>query len=254
MESEQTQPLQSPSRPIIAPSPALSQTSTVFDSTPHPPRQRATFARLASVDDGQYTVIKNHEDDITDASPYNDDHDSSTAHGLGIHVDRNAGASTDDLKKDFGVDEHELRMGSPKSARKASAYSSQSSFPQSTAYEPDIQRLRNRRSFAESLKAVYDGEFSEILLVVCKRMAYTKLTGDNRFWTNRLLCCSPTFSSQPWKLAFDNDTGSSGLLNYHVWYLSHLGSARTTVQLDPERWRHDALHCGPTHSFLCQND
>jgi hypothetical protein len=174
MESEQTRPLQSQSQPIIAPSPALSQTSTIFDSTPRPPRQRATFARLASVDDGQYTVIKNHEDDITNASPYNNDHDTSSSHGLGIHVDKDAGASTDDLKKDFGVDEHELRMWSPKSARKASAYSSQSSFPQSTAYEPDIQRLRNRRSFAESLKAVYDGEFSESSLGICKPITYVE--------------------------------------------------------------------------------
>jgi hypothetical protein len=162
MESEQTQPLHSPHRPTVTPSPALSQTSTVFESTPRPPRQRATFARLASVDDGQYTVIKNHEDDITDASPYNNDHDILSSHGLGIHIDRDAGVSTDDLKKSFGVDEHEIPMWSPKSARKASAYSSQSSFPQSTAYEPDIQRLRNRRSFAESLKAVYDGESAKL--------------------------------------------------------------------------------------------
>ncbi|KAI4743712.1 hypothetical protein E4T50_05909 [Aureobasidium sp. EXF-12298] len=159
MESEQREPLHSPPQAIITPSPALSQTSTVFDSTPRPPRQRATFARLASVDDGQYTVIKNHEDDITDASPYNDDQNTihTEAHGLGIHFDKDAGAQPDDLKKGFGVDEHELPMWSLKSARKASAFSSQSSFPQTTAYEPDIQRLRNRRSFAESLKAVYDG-------------------------------------------------------------------------------------------------
>jgi hypothetical protein len=171
MASEQTQPLHSPPQVIIAPSPALSQTSTVYDSTPRPPRHRATFARLASVDDGQYTVIKNHEDDITDASPYNDDNEitHSTAHGLGISVDKGAGAQSDDLKKSFGVDEHELPLWSPKSARKISAYSSQSSFPQTTAYEPDIQRLRNRRSFAESLKAVYDGKFSYLPIDVLQK-------------------------------------------------------------------------------------
>jgi len=164
MDSGQSQPLHSPPQVIISPSPALSQSSTVFDSTPRPPRQRATFARLASVDDGQYTVIKNHEDDITDASPYNDDH--NTAHsepqGLGISVDKNVAALEDDLKKGFGLDEHELPLWSPK--RKASAFSSQTSFPQTTAYEPDIQRLRNRRSFAESLKAVYDGKLFEVLI------------------------------------------------------------------------------------------
>lgn len=176
MDSEQTQPLHSPPQAIITPSPALSQTSTVFDSTPRPPRQRATFARLASVDDGQYTVIKNHEDDITDASPYNDDHITTVpdTHGLGIHFDKDAGAQADDLKKGFGVDEHELPMWSLKSARKASAFSSQSSFPQTTAYEPDIQRLRNRRSFAESLKAVYDGEFVESQLMVYKGIVCVK--------------------------------------------------------------------------------
>jgi hypothetical protein len=182
MDSEQSQPLHSPLQAIITPSPALSQTSTVFDSTPRPPRQRATFARLASVDDGQYTVIKNHEDDITDASPYNDDQITTQpeTHGLGIHFDKDAGAQPDDLKKGFGVDEHELPMWSLKSARKASAFSSQSSFPQTTAYEPDIQRLRNRRSFAESLKAVYDGEFSEILMDGlqrhCMRMETNRVT------------------------------------------------------------------------------
>ena len=174
MESEQSQPLHSPPQAIISPSPALSQSSTVFDSAPRPPRQRATFARLASVDDGQYTVIKNHEDDITDASPYNDD--SNTSHpetqGLGISIDKNVAALEDDLKKGFGLDEHELPMWSSK--RKASAFSSQSSFPQTTAYEPYIQRLRNRRSFAESLRAVYDGEFFQILISRlqkhCKRL------------------------------------------------------------------------------------
>jgi hypothetical protein len=176
MESEQREPLHSPPQAIITPSPALSQTSTVFDSTPRPPRQRATFARLASVDDGQYTVIKNHEDDITDASPYNDDRITTQpeTHGLGIHFDKDAGAQADDLKKGFGVDEHELPMWSLKSARKASAFSSQTSFPQTTAYEPDIQRLRNRRSFAESLKAVYDGEFVESRLMAYKGIVCVK--------------------------------------------------------------------------------
>lgn len=162
MESEQSRPLHSPPRAIVSPSPALSQSSTVFDSTPRPPRQRATFARLASVDDGQYTVIKNHEDDITDASPYHDGHPTThpEPQGLGISIDKDVAAFEDDLKKGFGLDEHELPMWTSK--RKASAFSSQSSFPQTTAYEPDIQRLRNRRSFAESLKAVYDGESSQI--------------------------------------------------------------------------------------------
>lgn len=163
MDSEQTQPLHSPPQAIITPSPALSQTSTIFDSTPRAPRHRATFARLASVDDGQYTVIRNHEDDITDASPYNDDHDTVKSHGLGIDFDKDAELDSIDLKKGFGVNEHELPRWSPRSAIKASAFSSQTSFPQGTAYESDTPRLRNRRSFAESLKAVYDGEFSEIV-------------------------------------------------------------------------------------------
>ncbi|KAI4738776.1 hypothetical protein E4T50_10765 [Aureobasidium sp. EXF-12298] len=153
MDSEQTQPLHSPPQAIVTPSPALSQASTIFDSTPRPPRQRATFARLASVDDGQYTVIKTHEDDITEASPYNDDDSTSKVNGLGINVDKEDSA---DLKKGFGVNEHELPMWSPRSAIKASAFSSQTSFPQGTASEYDAHRLRNRRSFAESLKAVYD--------------------------------------------------------------------------------------------------
>lgn len=161
MDSEQTQPLHSPPQAIITPSPALSQASTIFDSTPRPPRQRATFARLASVDDGQYTVIKTHEDDITEASPYNDDHDSSKAHGLGININKDA--ESDDPKKEFGVNEHELPMWSPRSAIKASAFSSQISFPQGSAYEYDAHRLRDRRSFAESLKAVYDGESLQFL-------------------------------------------------------------------------------------------
>ena len=159
MDSEQTQPLNSPPQAIITPSPALSQASTVFDSTPRPPRQRATFARLASVDDGQYTVIKTHEDDITEATPYNEDYNTSKVAGLGISVDKHPGADSDDLKKEFGVNEHELPMWSPRSAIKASAFSSQTSFLQSTSNEYDAHRLRNRRSFAESLKAVYDGEF-----------------------------------------------------------------------------------------------
>lgn len=158
MDPDQTQPLHAPPQAIITPSPALSQTSTIFDSTPRPPRHRATFARLASVNDGQYTVIRTREDDITDASPYNDDHDTSKGHGLGINVDNDAELDSVDLKKEFGVNEHELPVWSSKSAIKASAFSSQTSFPQSTAYESDVQRLRNRRSFAESLKAVYDGE------------------------------------------------------------------------------------------------
>lgn len=159
MDSEQTQPLHSPPQAIITPSPALSQASTIFDSTPRPPRQRATFARLASVDDGQYTVIKSHEDDITEASPYNEDYNTSKVSGLGISVDKNVAGDSDDLKREFGVNEHELPMWSPKSAIKASAFGSQTSFPQSTASEYDAHRLRNRRSFADSLKAVYDGEF-----------------------------------------------------------------------------------------------
>ncbi|KAH0029241.1 PLP-dependent transferase, partial [Aureobasidium melanogenum] len=153
MDSEQTQPLHSPPQAIITPSPALSQASTIFDSTPRPPRQRATFARLASVDDGQYTVIKTHEDDITEASPYNDDDSTSKVNGLGINFDKE---DPDDLKKGFGVNEHELPVWSSRSAIKASAFSSQTSFPQGTASEYDAHRLRNRRSFAESLKAVYD--------------------------------------------------------------------------------------------------
>ncbi|KAG9813713.1 hypothetical protein KCU98_g21717, partial [Aureobasidium melanogenum] len=156
MDSEQTQPLHSPPQAIITPSPALSQASTIFDSTPRPPRQRATFARLASVDDGQYTVIRTDEDDITDASPYNDDRDTSKAHGLGINVDKDLGGDSDDLQKEFKVNEHELPMWSSRSGIKVSAFSSQTSFPQGTAYESDAHRLRNRRSFAESLKAVYD--------------------------------------------------------------------------------------------------
>lgn len=68
--------------------------------------------------------------------------------------------NTADLKNGFGISTHEVPLGSPKSAMKPSAYSSQASLPQHTAYEPDIQRLRNRRSFADSLRMVYDGEFS----------------------------------------------------------------------------------------------
>lgn len=160
MDSEQTQPLHSPPQAIITPSPALSQTSTIFEHTPRAPRHRATFARLASVDDGQYTVIRPNEDDITDASPYNDDHDTLEAHGLGIDLDKDTELDSIDLKKEFGVNEHELPRWSPRSAIKASACSSQTSFPQGTVYESDTQRLRNRRSFAESLRAVYDGKYS----------------------------------------------------------------------------------------------
>ncbi|THX73249.1 hypothetical protein D6D05_07482 [Aureobasidium pullulans] len=162
MESDQTQPLHSPPQTIITPSPALSQTSTVFESTPKPPRQRATFARLASVDDGRYTAIKNNEDDITEATPYNDDHDTqhSQSYGLGISVIKDgrmdSAPNTAGLKNGFGISTHEVPLWSPKSAMKPSAYSSQASLPQHTAYEPDIQRLRNRRSFADSLRMVYD--------------------------------------------------------------------------------------------------
>lgn len=166
MESDQTQLLHSPPQTIITPSPALSQTSTVFGSTPKPPRQRATFARLASVDDGRYTAIKNNEDDITEATPYNDDHDTqhSQSYGLGISVIKDgrmdSAPNTAGLKNGFGISTHQVPLWSPKSAMKPSAYSSQASLPQHTAYEPDIQRLRNRRSFADSLRMVYDGEFS----------------------------------------------------------------------------------------------
>ncbi|THX96146.1 hypothetical protein D6D03_08907 [Aureobasidium pullulans] len=162
MESDQTQPLHSPPQTIITPSPALSQTSTVFESTPKPPRQRATFARLASVDDGRYTAIKNNEDDITEATPYNDDHDThhSQSYGLGISISKDgrmdSAPNTADLKNGFGISTREVPLWSPKSAMKPSAYSSQASLPQHTAYEPDIQRLRNRRSFADSLRMVYD--------------------------------------------------------------------------------------------------
>lgn len=180
MDSEQTQPLHSPPQAIITPSPALSQASTIFDSTPRPPRQRATFARLASVDDGQYTVIKTHEDDITEASPYNDDDSTSKVNGLGINFDKE---DPDDLKKGFGVNEHELPVWSSRSAIKASAFSSQTSFPQGTASEYDAHRLRNRRSFAESLKAVYDGEFFRSFHErggqnICNGL---KLTGNTNF-------------------------------------------------------------------------
>ncbi|TIA11577.1 hypothetical protein D6C80_07379 [Aureobasidium pullulans] len=122
----------------------------------------ATFARLASVDDGRYTAIKNHEDDITEATPYNDDHDTrhSQSYGLGISVIKDgrmdSAPNTADLKNGFGISTHEVPLWSPKSAMKPSAYSSQASLPQHTAYEPDIQRLRNRRSFADSLRMVYD--------------------------------------------------------------------------------------------------
>ncbi|KAI5262790.1 hypothetical protein E4T47_09198 [Aureobasidium subglaciale] len=165
MASEHTRPLRPVSEADIAPSPALSQTSTLFESTPRPPRQRATFARLASVNDGQYTAVKNHEDDITDASPYDEHHESHTlnVHGLGIHIskdDRTTSASdTTDCKNGISFDTTDTGMWSPKTRTKTSIYSSQSSLPRSTAYEPDIQRLRNRRSFAESLRTVYDGIF-----------------------------------------------------------------------------------------------
>lgn len=167
MNSDQTQPLHSPPQAIISPSPALSQSSTVFESTPRAPQHRATFARLASVDDGKYTAIKDHEDDITEANPYNDEHQHQ---GLGIAIAKDGkpspAPSTADLKIGFAADEHELGLWSPKPALKQSVTSFQSSLRQGTAYEPDTQRLRNRRSFADSLRIVYDGEFLVLLLTL----------------------------------------------------------------------------------------
>ncbi|KAI5210979.1 hypothetical protein E4T38_01564 [Aureobasidium subglaciale] len=165
MASEHTRPLRPLSEADIAPSPALSQTSTLFESTPRPPRQRATFARLASVDDGRYTAVKNDEDDITDVSPYDERHEShpSNVHGLGIHISKddrnNSTPNATECKNGISFDTTDTGMWSPKNRMKTSIYSSQSSLQQSTAYEADIQRLQKRRSFAESLRTVYNGIF-----------------------------------------------------------------------------------------------
>jgi hypothetical protein len=163
MDNDQTKPLHIPPQAIIAPSPALSQSSTVFEATPKLPRHRATFARLNSVDNGIYTAIKDQEDDIVDTSPDNNDQQVHHAggEGLGITItkggDMETGLSTANMNS--GSEVHEMSMlGASKPQPKQSVVSFQSTLQHNTTYEPDTQHLRNHRSFAESLQTAYDGK------------------------------------------------------------------------------------------------
>lgn len=168
--------LNSPPPVIVEPSPALSQSSTVYDATPRPPRHRTTFARLASVDSGQYTAVKGHEDDITEATPYNDH--QSNVRGLGIDMSNDSrgfspAPSSTELKSGYDVENHDLGSWTPRSAMKRSVTSFGSSMAQNTEYIPDTQKLQNRKSFAESLRMVYDGEFASDVILSLLRLFTT---------------------------------------------------------------------------------
>ena len=144
-----------------SPSPVLSPTSTLFEDSPRAPvRHRPTFARLASVMDGdtqRYDAVKD-EDDITE-TPKIRETQSST--GLGISYKTNPAEILQFAKpRIVGDVDTAYDPGSPywsSKGPKHSVSSFQSTLQQSVTSPDDMQPLRGKKSFADTLRMNYEG-------------------------------------------------------------------------------------------------
>lgn len=136
----------------MAPSPVLSPTSTLVDSSPQAPlRQRPPLARVASADDGSRRKREG-ENNLTEAST---NRAADPGPGLGISFDTNTGYShhfytssvdtSNDRTAEKGggrIYEREISSWSSENLPKQSVTSLQSTFPQSPFPSSDTQPLR----------------------------------------------------------------------------------------------------------------
>lgn len=136
----------------MAPSPVLSPTSTLVDSSPQAPlRRRPPLARIASADDGSRRRREG-ENNFTEAST---NRAANPGPGLGISFDTNTGyshhfsASSVDTSNDRAAEkgggriyEREISSWSSENLPKQSVTSLQSTFPQSPFPSSDTQPLR----------------------------------------------------------------------------------------------------------------